>query len=336
MRAPEVHHEDELTQVLHGDCRGWLERQVENSIDLMATDSPYEDGVLKAKWNNTGISFDVEVWKMCLAALKPGAIYLNFALPRLYHKLATSVEAAGFVVVNMFEWFYGQGQPPHYTHVKPAHEPILVAMKPFSEPTLEANRRRWGVGGLWPEQAPIQGPKGRTRHATNVFFSHLDDCEEGACRPGCRVAELDFQSGVRKSGVMRAGTLRARKAGGTFGPMSGAPMAADTIGDEGGASRFYFCGKIRGQDRLGHESEKPEDLIEQLVRLACPLRPSYVVDPFVGSGPTLAAARRLGHRSTGVELMKEHCRMTEKRLERNAERAARLAVREERQARRTA
>src|ERR1700730_298372 len=50
-----------------------------------------------------------------------------------------------------------------------------------------------------------------------------------------------------------------------------------------------------------HPSLKPQDLMRKLVRAALPLGEGVVLDPFAGSGSTLAAANFLGYRSIGVE-----------------------------------
>ena len=43
-------------------------------------------------------------------------------------------------------------------------------------------------------------------------------------------------------------------------------------------------------------------------------RPGVVLDPFAGSGTTLAAAKRAGHRSIGVEIDPGYCRIAADRL----------------------
>lgn len=320
MKLSKLHHQDDAVTLFEGDCRPWLDTQPQDSVDAIITDSPYEVGIGGAAWDRTGVTFEVATWQRCFRVLKPGAILVNFALPKLYHRMATAVEDAGFEILDFVDWFYAQGKPASSARLKPAHEPVIVAMKPMSERTIQANRERWGTGGLWPEGAPIVAAGGeRGRWPSNVVLSHADECAE-ACIPGCRVLELNTQSGIRKSGKMRAGTIRGRKPGGAFGAMPGAPMDRDTIGDEGGASRFYFVSKVKGADRLGHLSEKPEDLMEHIIRWAAPPHPSRIVDPFAGSGPTLEAARRLGHRAVGVELERAHCQMCSIRFTRNMER----------------
>ena len=50
-----------------------------------------------------------------------------------------------------------------------------------------------------------------------------------------------------------------------------------------------------------HPSLKPQAFLRQLVRGALPLGTGIVVDPFAGSGSTLAAAEAIGYESIGVE-----------------------------------
>lgn len=64
------------------------------------------------------------------------------------------------------------------------------------------------------------------------------------------------------------------------------------------------------KDRL-HPTEKPLDLLTYLLRK---MGPSSVVDPFAGSGSTLAAAKALGIPATGVEIDERYCEVAAKRL----------------------
>ncbi|HEY5411766.1 MAG TPA: DNA methyltransferase, partial [Caulobacteraceae bacterium] len=50
-----------------------------------------------------------------------------------------------------------------------------------------------------------------------------------------------------------------------------------------------------------HPSLKPQAFLRQVVRAALPLGEGTVLDPFAGSGSTLAAANAVGYRSIGVE-----------------------------------
>ena len=50
-----------------------------------------------------------------------------------------------------------------------------------------------------------------------------------------------------------------------------------------------------------HPSLKPQAFLRQVVRAVLPLGEGVVLDPFAGSGSTLAAAERVGYRSIGIE-----------------------------------
>lgn len=50
-----------------------------------------------------------------------------------------------------------------------------------------------------------------------------------------------------------------------------------------------------------HPSLKPQAFLRQIVRAALPLGEGLVLDPFAGSGSTLAAAENVGYRSVGLE-----------------------------------
>ena len=66
-------------------------------------------------------------------------------------------------------------------------------------------------------------------------------------------------------------------------------------------------------ERFGHPTTKPLDLTIYMVRLSC--RPGGVVlDPFMGSGTTLRAAKDLGRRAIGIEINERYCETAARRL----------------------
>lgn len=62
-----------------------------------------------------------------------------------------------------------------------------------------------------------------------------------------------------------------------------------------------------------HPNEKPLELMERLV-LLCSDPGDTILDPFMGSGTTLEAAKKLGRKFIGVELNEKHCRTAVERL----------------------
>jgi len=65
-----------------------------------------------------------------------------------------------------------------------------------------------------------------------------------------------------------------------------------------------------------HPSLKPQAFMRQIVAAALPLGKGVVVDPFAGSGATLAAAEAIGLRSIGIEINKTYFEMAQKAIPR--------------------
>jgi len=147
--------------------------------------------------------------------------------------------------------------------LKPAYEPILVAVKP-NEGTYAANALKHGVSGLNIDGGRVgtdkieQGRKGRTSdmangttlnkfggqdyekpNATGRFPANIILDEEAG-------EMLDEQSGVLKSGGGKKGNVKDGT--GMFG--SGKAFTTEDVQpDKGGASRFFYCAKASKAER---------------------------------------------------------------------------------------
>ncbi|WP_262265465.1 DNA-methyltransferase [Microvirga yunnanensis] len=65
----------------------------------------------------------------------------------------------------------------------------------------------------------------------------------------------------------------------------------------------------REREIADHPSLKPQSLMRQLVHASLPLGKGIVVDPFMGSGSTIAAAQAVGYQAVGVERYAEYFEM---------------------------
>jgi len=66
--------------------------------------------------------------------------------------------------------------------------------------------------------------------------------------------------------------------------------------------------------RVGHPAPFPVELASRVIKLYSYVR-DVVLDPFAGSGTTCIAAKRLGRRYVGYEIVPEYCTLCEERLQ---------------------
>jgi site-specific DNA-methyltransferase (adenine-specific) len=88
-----------------------------------------------------------------------------------------------------------------------------------------------------------------------------------------------------------------------------ASKGVPTIDDKGCGNVFRFP----RQEPVDHPSPKPEGLMLRLIEVVTP-RGGLVLDPFMGSGTTLRAAKNCGRRVIGIELEERYCEVAARRL----------------------
>ncbi|MFI5296898.1 MAG: DNA-methyltransferase [Polyangiales bacterium] len=230
-----------------------------------------------------------------------------------------------------------------YTALKPAHEPAVLARKPFDE-TVAENVLTHGTGAMNIDACRVQfanaederESKAKNQHGSfgsgprdNKIFGDVTSdranyvatgrwpanvilgcaCEGDVHDPECAVALLDAQGGVTTS---RPGQPRRAAAG----PGWGMTATGTEYADMGGVSRFYYCAKASPAERGDyntHTTVKPVALMRYLCRLVTPPG-GIVLDPFAGSGSTLIAALKESFQSIGIEREAEHVEIVTTRL----------------------
>ena len=71
----------------------------------------------------------------------------------------------------------------------------------------------------------------------------------------------------------------------------------------------------RGDDDLCHPTQKPVGLMRWCMTLPWTDADQTILDPFMGSGTTLRAAKDLGRRAIGIEIEERYCEIAARRLE---------------------
>lgn len=209
------------------------------------------------------------------------------------------------------------------TALKPAFEPIIMAMKPL-DGTFAANALEHGVAGLNVDGCRIPTQDGETYNTSPASSGYcgIDGYELGRGRcpdnmPAGRWPAnviLDEEAGAlldEQSGPLRArGNVTPADTHAAYDATSyrfGGKERGNP-GDSGGASRFFYCAKASRSERTHngsvenrHPTVKPIDLMRYLCRLTKTPTGGTVLDPFMGTGSTGLAAIAEGRKFIGIE-----------------------------------
>lgn len=215
------------------------------------------------------------------------------------------------------------------TALKPGHEPIILARKPFPG-TVAGNVQEHGTGalnidatriGMSQEDAEFIRKKARPNTAGH---EHIGGVMNRPATPTVNVhaagrwpanvildedqaAALDEQSGTI---VDRNGGRGGWRKDGYVGGTTTTDVESTTYRDKGGASRFFYVAKAGKKERpsyvdengdtVSHPTVKPVALIRWLVRLITPPG-GTVLEPFAGTGTTGEAAALEGFACIMIE-----------------------------------
>jgi len=221
------------------------------------------------------------------------------------------------------------------TSLKPAWEPVVLARKPLTG-TVARNVQQWGTGAL-----NIDGCRVVTEEPRPLREVHplRDDVEyepnalagrvDGSLASSKAVGETTlgrWPANIAHDGSDEVLAVFPHTSSNPFVSSIATGKSHDVYGggmedytgrgfnDSGSAARFFYTAKASKSERQEgiidgrntHPTVKPLDLMRWLVRLVTP-PDGVVLDPFMGSGTTLKAARAEGHRSIGIDIEAAHC-----------------------------
>lgn len=261
-----------MTYQLHvGRCEDVLKTLPDNSVDAIVTDPPYGLSFMNHKWD-----YDVptvEQWQECLRVLKPGGHLLAFGGSRTYHRLVVNAEDAGFEIRDQILWIYGSGFPKSHnldgdfdgwgTALKPAHEPIVMARKPFKK-TVSANMAEHGTGAIninacrIPTDEALNGGAGgllsHRRDGTEPVADY-EQAPEGRwpaniIHDGSDAVVSAFPDAKGQQGAL-TGNEPSSKMGvaNCYGQMDRRHESTPRIDNSKSAARFFYCAKVKPKER---------------------------------------------------------------------------------------
>jgi site-specific DNA-methyltransferase (adenine-specific) len=209
--------------------------------------------------------------------------------------------------------------------LKPAWEPIIMAMKP-NEGSYSDNALRWGVAGLNIDggrikTAPDSVSKGR--FPANVILECIcDEIIEGKEKkePYSYKGKSYKVEGFIKNNQPQAPSNYNDAKSGRIHTNPECPCYILDKQSGINASRFFYIAKTSKSERnMGgvvnnHPTVKPLKLMEYLCILTKTPTGGIVLDPFAGSGTTCMAAKKTGRNYIGIELEEEHAKIAEARV----------------------
>ena len=289
--------------ILNADCMVELNKLEDNSIDCVITDPPYFIDKLDNKWSSSEVNNDVknshithlpkgmkfdksqvkklydyylELSKLLFKKMKPGAYFLSFSSPRLYHAIAMSCEIAGFEIRDMINWTYTQSMPKG---MSVSH--IIEKMKL----TYEEKSK------LVDEYKDYKTPQIRS-------------CFEPVCVAMKPLGKLTF---IQNELQFKTGLLDFSQKVGIDNNRVPANIITTEEYNETYDKNFLVAKPSKSEkgDTNTHITVKPLALIEHLIKLFSK-KGSLVVDPFLGSGTTALACKNTERKCIGIELNSEY------------------------------
>ncbi len=299
-----------LNKIICGDTFEILDKIEDNTIDLVLTDPPYFLDKMDDTWDYktvsnkknqyvikslpAGMKFNreqgkrfyewfFEISKKLYRILKPGGFLFSFSSPRLYHRLASAVDDAGFLIRDCFIWLYTQNQPKAMSL---NHFIDKLDIDDDDKNKLKEKLDGWKTPQLKSCFEPIVMAQ---KKYTGTFLKNILNYNVGLFNTKIKIGQNMFPANV---------------------------LAIDEI--EEIIDKYFLLPKPSKKEKADyntHKTVKPLAICEYIIQLATFSDDAIVLDPFVGSGTTLVAAKKLGKNFIGIDINNEYVDIALRRLE---------------------
>lgn len=300
-----------INKIILGDAEKILPEIEDKSIDLVLTDPPYFLDKMDNDWDvevvstitdychvvkslPPGMKFDREqgkrfyewyfkISKEIYRVLKPGGFFFSFSSPRLYHRAVSAIDDAGFLIRDCFIWLYTQNQP------KAMSLNHFIDKENFDEKTkteLKEKLDGWKTPQIKSCFEPIVVAQ---KPCESTFLNNMIKYKVGLINTNVRIGKNMFPSNV---------------------------VTTQGISDD--IDRCFLLPKPHKEEKGEfniHKTVKPLSLCEYIIALTTFSEEAVVLDPFIGSGTTAVAAKRLGRKFIGIDINFEYIEIAQKRLE---------------------
>lgn len=302
-------NKDFINKIICADSLKLLPEIESNSIDVVLTDPPYFLDKLDNNWDYervsndsnqytikslpAGMKFDREqgvrfykwyfdISKEIFRILKPGGFFFSFSSPRLYHRMASAIDDVGFEIRDAFLWLYTQNQAKamgidHFIKKMDVDEETKTKIK--------ARLSGWKTPQIKSCFEPIAMAQ---KPADKTYLNNMLKHEVGLLNTNVKIGNNMYPANV---------------------------FTVDSINDL--IDKTFLLpkpGKKEKGEYNDHKTVKPLAICEYLIKLSAFSKNAVILDPFIGSGTTAVAAKKLGKNYIGIDSNEKYVKIAERRL----------------------
>lgn len=298
-----------LNKIICSDTLELLPQIETDSIDVVLTDPPYFLNKLDNNWNYeevsnqsnqyaikslpAGMKFDREqgkkfyAWYLKISSeifriLKPGGFFFSFSSPRLYHRMASAIDDVGFEIRDAFMWLYTQNQ------AKAMGVDHFIKKMNINEKEKEKIKEKLN-GWKTPQIKSCFEPIAMAQKPTDqTYLNNILKHEVGLLNTNVRIGNNMYPANV---------------------------LTVDSINEL--IDKTFLLPKPTKKEKgdyNDHKTVKPLAICEYLIKLSSFAKDAVVLDPFIGSGTTAVAAKKLGKNYIGIDANEKYVKISEQRL----------------------
>ena len=299
-----------INKIILGDAEKILHEIEDNSIDLVLTDPPYFLDKMDNSWNPKtvstitdychvvkslppGMKFDKEqgkrfyewyfkISKEIYRILKPGGFFFSFSSPRLYHRMASAIDDAGFEIRDIFIWLYTQNQ------AKAMGLNHFISRMKIDEEEKERIKQKFD-GWKTPQIKSCFEPIAMAQKPVeNTYLETALKYEVGLLNTNIKIGEGMYPANV---------------------------FTVENINEI--IDKTFLLPKPTKKEKgeyNTHKTVKPLAICEYIISLTTFSENAVVLDPFVGSGTTVVAAKKLNRNYIGIDINRDYVDIVNKRL----------------------
>ena len=299
-----------INRIVLGDALKILLQIEESTIDLVLTDPPYFLDKMDNNWSHKtvstitdychtikslppGMKFDKEqgkrfyewylkISKELYRVLKPGGFFFSFSSPRLYHRMVSAIDDSGFLIRDCFIWLYTQNQP------KAMSLNHFIDKLNYNKKTkleLKEKLNGWKTPQIKSCFEPIVMAQ---KKYEKTFLNNMLKYNVGLLNTNVKIGKDMFPSNV---------------------------MVTQKVNEI--IDKCFLLPKPTKEEKGEfniHKTVKPLAICEYIIKLTTFSEDAIVLDPFIGSGTTAVAAKKLGRKFIGIDTNREYVEIALKRL----------------------